>query len=124
MNLVDSSAWLAYFANETNAPFFAEAIEDTALLLVPTVCLCEVFKVLLRERGGETAFRAVAAMRQGTMIDLTPDLALEAALAHEAKLALADSIIAATAQEYGAVIWTQDEHFSARPNVEFRRKAD
>ncbi len=43
MNVVDSSAWLAYLAGETNAGFFAKAIEDTGNLVVPTICLCEVF---------------------------------------------------------------------------------
>ena len=42
MNLVDSSGWLEYFADAANASFFAPAIEDTAKLLVPTVCLLEV----------------------------------------------------------------------------------
>jgi len=49
MNGVDSSAWLAYFANEPTADFFSQAIEDTELLIVPSVCLFEVFKVILRE---------------------------------------------------------------------------
>jgi hypothetical protein len=70
MNLVDSSGWLAYFADEPAADFFAEAIEDSDLLLVPSVCIYEVFKVVLRERGEDDAFSAVAAMQQGTAIDL------------------------------------------------------
>lgn len=79
MNLVDSSAWLAYFADEPTADFFAEAIEDFELLLVPSVCIYEVFKVVLRERGEDDAFTAVAAMQQGTIVDLDADLAMEAA---------------------------------------------
>lgn len=39
MNVVDSSAWLAYLAGEKNAGYFAAAIQDTANLVVPTVCL-------------------------------------------------------------------------------------
>ena len=56
MNLVDSSAWLAYFADEPEADFFAEAIEDTDLLVVPSVCIYEVSQVVLRERGEDAAF--------------------------------------------------------------------
>ncbi len=124
MNIVDSSAWLAYFAGEKNAEFFAAAIEDTELLIVPAVCLYEVFKVVLRERGEDDAFLAVAAMHQGTVIDLTADLAIEAAATgQEEKLAFADSIIFATARKHNAVIWTQDDHFSGRPGVQFRAKA-
>lgn len=124
MNLVDSSAWLAYFADEEEAAFFAPAIEDTELLLVPTVCLYEVFKVVLRERGEDDALQAVAAMQQGTVVDLTAELALEAAaIGHEEKLALADSIIFATAKKWEATLWTQDEHFAGKPKVEFQRKS-
>jgi hypothetical protein len=31
MNVVDSSAWLEYFANGPNASFFAKPIEDTQI---------------------------------------------------------------------------------------------
>jgi predicted nucleic acid-binding protein len=120
MNLVDSSAWLAYLAEERNAEFFAEAIEDTELLLVPTVCLYEVFKVLLRECGEEIALQTVAMMQQGEVIDLTAELALEAAaIGHEEKLSFADSIIYTVAKQNDAVIWTQDDHFAGKPNVQF-----
>lgn len=123
MNLVDSSAWLAYFADEKNADFFTDAVQDTELLLVPTVCLYEVFKVILRERGEDDAFQAVAIMQQGTVVGLTAELALEAAaIGLEEKLAFADSIIYVTAKAHNAVIWTQDEHFSGKPNVQFRAK--
>jgi len=125
MNLVDSSAWLAYLAGEKNARFFAGAIEDTELLLVPTVCIYEVFRVVLRERGEEDAFQTVAAMQQGTVIDLTSDLAMEAAaVGLEEKLAFADSIIYSIAKKHAAVIWTQDEHFAAKPNVQFRAETN
>ena len=79
MNLVDSSAWLAYFADEPNADYFADAIEDHDLLIVPSVCIYEVFKVVLRERGEEDAFTAVAAMELGAVVDLDADLAMESA---------------------------------------------
>jgi uncharacterized protein with PIN domain len=48
MNVVDSSAWLAYFAGETSAGFFEDAIQNAELLIVPTVCIYEVFKVVFR----------------------------------------------------------------------------
>jgi len=79
VNVVDSSAWLAYFADEPTAGFFAQAIEDTELLIVPSICLYEVFKVILREKGEDEAFLAVAAMQQGEVVDLDGDLAIEAA---------------------------------------------
>ena len=42
MNIVDSSGWLEYFAEGSNADFFAPAIEDTANLLVPVICIYEL----------------------------------------------------------------------------------
>lgn len=120
MNLVDSSAWLAYFADEPTAADFAEAIEDPELLLVPTVCLHEVFKIVLRQRGEEDAFQAAAAMKIGTVIDLTSDIALEAAaLGLEENLAFADSVIFAIARKFDATLWTQDRHFKGKTGVQF-----
>ncbi len=124
MNLVDSSAWLAYFADEPEADFFAEAIEDTDLLVVPSVCIYEVSQVVLRERGEDAAFSAVAAMLQGTLVDLDAGLAMEAAaLGLEEGLAFADSVIYAVAKKHDAILWTQDAHFEGKPSVRFRAKS-
>jgi predicted nucleic acid-binding protein len=123
MNVVDSSAWLAYFAGEKNSAFFAEAIEDTELLIVPVICIYEVFKVVLRERGEDDALQAISAMQQGDVVNLDSDLALEAAvIGHEEKLAFADSVIYSVAKRHNATVWTQDEHFSGRANVQFKAK--
>ncbi len=124
MNLVDSSAWLAYLAGEKNAEFFAETIEDTELLIVPTVCLYEVFKVLLREYGEEIALQTTAMMQQGEVIGLTAELAFEAAaIGHEEKLPLVHSIIYTIARKNDAVIWTQDDHFAGKANVQFQAQS-
>jgi predicted nucleic acid-binding protein len=123
MNVVDSSAWLAYFADEPAADFFAQAIEDTELLIVPAVCIYEVFKVILREKGEDQAFLAIAAMQQGKVVDLDADLAIEAAaVGNEEKLAFADSVIYTIAQKNSATLWTQDAHFSRKPGVQFTEK--
>ena len=123
MNLVDSSAWLAYFADEPNADFFAEAIEDSDQLIVPSVCVYEVFKVVLRERGEDDAFAAVASMQRGMVVDLDADLALEAAsVGLEEGLSFADSVIYTIARRQSATLWTQDAHFEGRQGVQFRGK--
>lgn len=46
MNVVDSSAWLEYFADGPNADFFAPTIENTSELVVPT----RVFPLHVRRR--------------------------------------------------------------------------
>lgn len=123
MNLVDSSGWLEYFANDANAGHFAPAIERTADLVVPTVGLYEVFKAVLRQRGESEALNAVAVMHQGLIVELTAAIALAAArLSLELKLPLADSIILATARAHNATLWSQDEDFANIPGVRYFRK--
>jgi predicted nucleic acid-binding protein len=123
LNVVDSSAWLEYFADGPGATHFAAAIEAVGTLLVPTICLLEVFKVVVRERDENDALQAAALMQQGRLVDLDPPLALSAAqigVAH--RLPLADSIVYATAQAFGAVLWTQDSDFEALPDVRYFNK--
>jgi predicted nucleic acid-binding protein len=48
VNVVDSSGWLEYLADGSNADFFANSILATADLLVPTLSLYEVFKRVLQ----------------------------------------------------------------------------
>jgi predicted nucleic acid-binding protein len=124
MNLVDSCGWLEYFANGSNASFFSRAIGRTSELIVPTLCLTEVFKVVLRQSGEAKALQSVATLRQGTIVGLDDTLALEAGrLSVDRKLPIADSIILATARHYGAVLWTQDAHFEKFEGVRYIPKA-
>ncbi|MFX3658051.1 MAG: type II toxin-antitoxin system VapC family toxin [bacterium] len=123
MNVVDSSGWLEYFADDANAAFFAPAILDVEHLLVPTLSLLEVFKRILQQRGDGDALQAVALMRQGTIVDLDADLALAAARVGALHgLALADSVIYASALQRGSVLWTQDADFEGLPQVRYVAK--
>ena len=124
MNVVDPSGWLEYFAGGPNADFFAPPLEATDSLLVPTLCLYEVFKNVLRQFGREHAIEKVAAMRQGTVVALDDHLALDAALlSHELQLPMADSVILATARGHNAALWTQDVHFEQVDGVRYRASA-
>jgi predicted nucleic acid-binding protein len=123
MNVVDSSAWLEYFANGPTASFFSKAIEQVDTLVVPSLTIYEVFKRVLQQRDEGDALRAVAVMQQGTVVDLDARIALNAArLSLEAKLPMADSIVLATAKVYEATLWTQDADFESLPDVQYRRK--
>ena len=124
MNVVDSCGGLEYFAGGPNADFFAPALEaKDAPLIVPTLCLYEVFRKVLVQFGREQAIEKVAAMRQGSVVPLDDSLALEAALlSNELKLTMADSVILATARSHGAVLWTQDGHFAGIDGVQYRAK--
>ena len=122
MNVVDSSAWLEYFANGPNAAFFAPAIEKTSDLLVPSLTLYEVFKRVLQQRDEGHALQAIAVMEQGSVIDLDAPLALIAARTSiEHRLPLADSVVLATARTHDAVLWTQDADFKGMAGVEYRK---
>ncbi len=94
MNIVDSSGWLGYFAEGNNADFFALAIEDTENLLVPVICIYEVFKKLLQQSGETQAQIHIGDMKHGKVIEIDESLALSAAkLSAELKLPMADSLI-------------------------------
>lgn len=120
MNVVDSSGWLEYFADGSNAAFFAPAIEDTENLPVPVICVYEVFKRIYQTQGQALAEIHAADMQKGTLLDLTPSLSMSAAkISADLNLPMADSLILATAREYGATLWTQDGHFRGIEGVQY-----
>ena len=113
MNLVDTSGWIEYFFGGRNASFFAGAIENIEELIVPVICLYEVFKKVNQVADEARALQAVAHMKQGRVVDLTEEGALRAALISlRHKLPMADSFIYATGQMEEAEIWTQDSDFN------------
>jgi len=123
VNLVDSSAWLEYFADGPNANFFAAAIEKPGQLIVPTIVLYEVYKRVSVQRGTHPALQAASVLQQGQIMNLTAELALAAArISAKEKLPMADSIILASARAENAVLWTQDSDFQQLPEVKFRAK--
>lgn len=123
MNIVDSSGWLEYFGDGENAFFFAPVIEDTDQLIVPVICLYEVFKRLMAQLGENGALVNVGDMHQGKITELTAPIALQAAkLSTDLKTAMADSIILATARAYNAALWTQDVDFKDIEGVKYIEK--
>ena len=125
MNVVDSSGWLEYFSGGENAEFFAPAIENTEQLLVPVICIYEVFKRILQQRGETDAHVSIGDMYSGQIIELDTSLAISSArLSAEQKLPMADSIILATARAHRATLWTQDEHFKGMEGVKFVEKVN
>ena len=123
MELVDSSGWLEYLMDGPNAQFFARPLLQADELVTPTICLYEVFKRVFLEFGEERALNAVGSMSAGEIVDLNRQIAIDAAqLSVELKLAMADSVILATARAYGATLWTQDAHFKGIDGVEYIEK--
>ncbi len=123
MNLVDSCGWLEYFADGPNADFFAEPLSNLTELIVPTICIHEVFKSVLRQKGEDIALQILAVMEQAHVIPLDSQIALlSAKLSHEHKIPMADSIVLATARKYNATLWTQDSDFRGLPGVKYIKK--
>ena len=120
MNVVDSSGLIEYFSKGKNADVFITPIRDLEHLVVPTICIYEVFKRLLTDRDEDSALLAVGIMSHGHEIYLDRNIALEAArISHELHLAMADSIILATAYTNNATLWTQDAHFKGIEGVKY-----
>jgi predicted nucleic acid-binding protein len=120
VNVIDSSAWIAYFVDQPAAEHFIEPLQRSGEVAVPTVVLHEVFKFLLRNHSKRVALSAAARMRNGLLVPLDSTLALHAAeCGIELKLPLADSIIYATARSLDATLWTLDADFEGLPGVKY-----
>jgi predicted nucleic acid-binding protein len=123
VNVVDSSAWLEYFAGGPNAAFFAPAIEGTEQLLVPSVCIYEVMKRYLVHGDKMGGLERVSAMHRGKVVELDEGIALQAAeFSVQFGLAMADSILYAVARRHSAEFWTQDKDFKDLPGVKYFAK--
>ncbi len=78
----------------------------------------EIYKVVRRDLSEERAVEAVAALRRATIVRVDESLALEAAdLSLELGLAMADSLIYATARRHGATLVTADADFAGLPDA-------
>lgn len=120
MNIVDSSCWIEYFDETDIGQKVKPVIENRQALVVPAITLFEVFKRITTRSDRNTALGAVAAMRLGKAIPLDNDLSIYAAdISKQYKLAMADSIIYATALHYGATLWTADKHFDGLPMAKY-----
>jgi len=120
MNVVDSCGWLEYFGRGSNAAYYAPLIQESRTLVVPVICIYEVFKRILQQRGEEDALQAAGWMTTGKVVNLDQELALQAGwLSLEHKLPMADSFILAVARQHSALLWTQDEHFKDIEGVKY-----
>ncbi len=123
MIALDSSAWIDYFTGGAHARQLSQALEETDRLLVPVSCLFEVFKVLSRYMEEGPAMVHVGAMMEGVVAPVDSAVALSAAkLAQKQGLAMADSLILATARAHGAELWTLDDDFKGLEGVRYFSK--
>lgn len=122
MTVVDSSGWLEFFTDGPLADRYSGYLADDGLekLLTPSVVLFEVYKWVKRQRTEEEALVVAAQMGKTEVVALTTTVALTAAdLGLEHGLAMADSIVYATAQLNGAELVTSDADFEGLPHVAY-----
>ena len=123
--LLDSSAWIEILGDSPRADKFMKALDNLDNLVVPTICLAEVHRFVARNDGEAKAAETASAMQQGHVLPLSADLALLASeLGKAHRLALADSVIYASARATGAQLWTQDADYKDLPGVRYFSKKD
>ena len=124
MNVVDTSGWLEFFAGGQNAEKFSVPIKAMQELIVPSICIYELSKVILRESDENHLIQVLAAIQKGQIVNLDSSLSTAAAkVSLQYKLPMADSIIYTTAKYFNATVWTQDIDFKGLPNVNYIAKS-
>ncbi|HWA23027.1 MAG TPA: type II toxin-antitoxin system VapC family toxin [Caulobacterales bacterium] len=120
MRVVDSSAWIEWLKKSPAGRVVDAELPENANWLVPTIVQFELAKWATRELGPEEAEEVVAFSKVRRVIPLESNLAIYAAeISTEHKLAMADAIVYATAQQYDADVLTCDAHFETLPGVKF-----
>jgi predicted nucleic acid-binding protein len=120
MRVVDSSGWLEYLTDGALASAYEDYLCDPDQIITPSVVLFEVYKWVKRERSEEEALVAAAQIEKTRIVPLTSTIALTAAdLGLEHRLAMADSIVYATALISQAELVTSDSDFAALPGVAY-----
>ena len=123
MNVVDSCGWLEYFANGSNANFFAPAIECIKELIVPDIVVFEVSRRLRQLYGEDGEARGLSFLEKGQFVSAGPALMRQAATAASLyKLAMDDAIIWQTAQAHQAALYTQDVDLQGLPGVIYQAR--
>ena len=120
MNVVDSSCWLEFIENSPIGNEIAPVIADVDHLVVPTIVLYEVCRKLTVMKDSVYAKGFIQGMLHANVVPLDVPLSISAAnVGLQYQLAMADSIIYATAIRHNAVLWTTDKHFDGLPNVRY-----
>ena len=120
MKIVDSSGWLEFLTDGPLAGSYSRYLRRPDRLLTPTVVLFEVYKWVKRQRSEEEALLAAAQLEKPTLAPVTPTVALTAAdLGLEHGLAMADSIVYATALLNRVELVTSDGDFESLPGVRY-----
>jgi toxin FitB len=111
--LIDSFGWLEYFLEGPLADKYAKYVEEAneETVITPSVVVYEVYKRIRSIQGEQSALEAYAQMARTRIVELTSQIALEAAeISHAESLGMADSFVLASARAFKAQIITSDKH--------------
>lgn len=124
--LIDSSGWIEFFSDGKAADKYAEYVKSAKkdTHIAPSVVVYEVYKRLKIMVGEEKAIEAIAYILEYTKeIPVDNRLCLAAAdVSISEKLAMADSMIVATARQNDAKIITSDDDLEGIPEAVFIKK--
>ena len=124
LRVVDTSVWIEWLTGSALGKTLAKQFPDKPQCIVPTIVQLELSKWLVREVGEDQADQVIAYTQKCAVVPLDTTIALLAADLHrEHKLATADAIVYATAQNQMAELLTCDAHFKGLPGVVFLAKA-
>ncbi len=120
MRVIDSSGWLEFFVDGPLAGKYGNYLSKAGKIVTPTIVLYEVYKKIRRERSEEEALMAAAQIQKTHLVPLTESIALAAAdISLEYRLAMADSIVYATALSHRAQLISSDADFARLSNVTY-----
>jgi predicted nucleic acid-binding protein len=119
--LIDSWAWIEYWKGGDFAREAAEYIEGEDEAVVSTINLAEVYFWVSRYYDEATANRKLVTVEKRChVMSVERDVAIEAAKTkRREKLALADSLILATAMKAGAKVVTGDPDMKGLKDIIF-----
>ena len=122
--VVDTCGWVEWLTDGPLASEFETFLADPSNLLVPTIVQYELHRWICRERDDASAMEIIGVTEQGNVVALDTSLALLASeLAATHRLAMADAIVYATAQQAGVDLVTCDDHFLQLSAVRYFPKA-
>jgi len=121
--VVDTSAWIEWLIDSHHGKKLSREFPAKDFCIVPTIVQLELSKWLTGELGEDRADSFVAYTQKCIVAPLKTDIALLAAeFRRKFKLATADAIVYATAQNCHAELITFDAHFAKLPAVTYLAK--
>jgi predicted nucleic acid-binding protein len=122
-HFVDSCGWIEYLMAAENKDFFAPYIENNTNTFISSIVIYEVSRILLRFLNENKVLEIILFMKQFNQIEITPEISFIAAkISQEENLAMADSILLASAKQKQCRFITQDIDFKGKNDVEYIKK--